>query len=84
MAGWRRRERRAGAGELLAFGKGYEYGLMAPGEVMQAIVLAMPLEDAERDGHLSRGRNGDPVPGRGVPAGVFEKLASRASAAAAA
>ena len=51
---------------------------------MQAIVLAMPLEDAERDGHLSRGRNGDPVPGREVPAGVFEKLASRASAAVAA
>jgi uncharacterized cupin superfamily protein len=70
-----------GPGELLAFGKGYEHGLMEIDEVMQAIVFAMPLEDAQRDGHLNRERNGDPVPGREVPAEVFDELAERAATA---
>jgi quercetin dioxygenase-like cupin family protein len=61
-------------GELLAFGKGYEHGLLDPEEVMGAIVLAMPLEDRERDGHLNRERNGDPVPGREIPDAVFDQL----------
>ncbi len=73
-----------GPGELIAFGKGYEHGLTEPGEVMQAIVLAMPLEDAQRDGHLNRERNGDPVPGREVPVAVFKRLAGRAYATMAA
>jgi mannose-6-phosphate isomerase-like protein (cupin superfamily) len=66
-----------GPGELLAFGKGYEHGLMETGEVMNAIVLAMPLEDQMRDGHLTRERQGDPVPGREVPESVWESLAER-------
>ena len=33
-------------GELLAFGKGYEHGLLHPEDVMQAIVLAMPPQGA--------------------------------------
>ena len=60
--------------ELLAFGKGYEHGLLEPSETMGAIVLAMPLEDRERDGHLNRERNGDPVPGREVPESVWDEL----------
>ncbi|HEX3690138.1 MAG TPA: cupin domain-containing protein [Solirubrobacteraceae bacterium] len=66
-------------GELLCFGKGYEHGLMEIDEVMQAIVLAMPLEDRERDGHLNRERNGDPVPGRDIPDSVFERLRGQAA-----
>jgi quercetin dioxygenase-like cupin family protein len=61
-------------GQLLAFGKGYEHGLLGPEEVMQGIVMAMPLEGRKRDGHLNRERNGDPVPGREVPESVFEQL----------
>jgi quercetin dioxygenase-like cupin family protein len=61
-------------GDLLAFGKGYEHGLLDPEETMQAIVLAMPLEDRKRDGHLSRERHGDPVHGREVPDSVFEGM----------
>jgi mannose-6-phosphate isomerase-like protein (cupin superfamily) len=71
---------RTGPGDLLAFGKGFEHGLLDPEEAMQAIVLAMPLEDAERDGHLSRERNGAPVRGRDVPESVFEALRERAPA----
>jgi mannose-6-phosphate isomerase-like protein (cupin superfamily) len=65
-------------GELLAFGKGYEHGLLDPEEVMQTIVLAMPLEDRRRDGHLNRERNGDPVPGREIPDSVWDELRERA------
>jgi mannose-6-phosphate isomerase-like protein (cupin superfamily) len=61
-------------GQLLAFGKGYEHGLLEPSETMGAIVFAMPLEDRERDGHLNRERNGDPVPGRDVPESVWDEL----------
>ena len=61
-------------GKLLAFGKGYEHGLLEPPETMGALVLAMPLEDRERDGHLNRERNGDPVPGREVPESVWDEL----------
>jgi mannose-6-phosphate isomerase-like protein (cupin superfamily) len=71
-------------GELLCFGKGYEHGLVELDEVMQAIVLAMPLEDGQRDGHLNRERNGDPVPGRDVPDSVFEQLREQAAAVTAA
>lgn len=66
-----------GPGELLAFGKGYEHGLMDIDEVMQAIVMAMPLEDQKRDGHLNRERQGDPVPGREIPESVFADLRAR-------
>ena len=69
---------RTGPGHLLAFGKGFEHGLLDPEEVMQGIVLAMPLEGAMRDGHLNRERNGDPTPGRDVPLGVFDELRQRA------
>jgi quercetin dioxygenase-like cupin family protein len=65
-------------GELLAFGKGYEHGLLDPPEVMQAIVLAMPVEDRQRDGHLNRERNGDPVPDREIPDSVWDELRARA------
>ncbi|HEY2655656.1 MAG TPA: hypothetical protein VGI55_07690 [Solirubrobacteraceae bacterium] len=65
-------------GQLLAFGKGYEHGLLDPEEVMQAIVLAMPLEDRKRDGHLNRERNGDPIPGRTIPESVFKQLREQA------
>lgn len=66
-------------GQLLAFGKGYEHGLLDPTEAMNAIVLAMPLEDRQRDGHLNRERNGDPVPGRDVPESVWDGLREQAA-----
>jgi mannose-6-phosphate isomerase-like protein (cupin superfamily) len=69
-------------GELLAFGKGYEHGLLEPEDVMQGIVLAMPLEDRRRDGHLNRERNGNPVPGREVPDAVWDELREAADEAA--
>ena len=66
-------------GQLLAFGKGYEHGLLDPTEAMNAIVLAMPLEDRQRDGHLNRERNGDPVPGRDIPESVWDGLREQAA-----
>jgi mannose-6-phosphate isomerase-like protein (cupin superfamily) len=65
-------------GELLAFGKGYEHGLLDPEDVMQAIVLAMPPQGRERDGHLNRERDGAPTPDRDIPESVWESLRERA------
>jgi mannose-6-phosphate isomerase-like protein (cupin superfamily) len=61
-------------GELLAFGKGYEHGIEELDEAMQAVVMAMPLEDRKRDGHLNREVHGEPVPGREIPESVFDEL----------
>ena len=65
-------------GRLLAFGKGYEHGVLEPTETLAALVLAMPLEDRRRDGHLLRELHGDPVAGREVPESVWEELRSQA------
>lgn len=65
-------------GQLLAFGKGYEHGVLEPPETLGAVVLAMPLEDRLRDGHLNREMHGDPVPGRDVPDSVWDELRERA------
>jgi mannose-6-phosphate isomerase-like protein (cupin superfamily) len=61
-------------GMLLAAGRGYEHGALAPEEQFQAIVMAMPLEGRMRDGHLNTDRNGAATPGREVPAEVFDAL----------
>ena len=66
-----------GPGTLLAAGAGYEHGALAPEEVMNGIVMAMPLEGQERDGHLNREKNGDPVPKREVPDSVWAELDAR-------
>jgi hypothetical protein len=68
-----------GPGQLLAAGKGFEHGALEPEEVMSAIVLAMPVEDRVRDGHLNRANNGEPVPGREVPESVWEGLRRQAA-----
>ena len=68
-----------GPGDLLAAGMGFEHGALEPEEVMQAIVLATPLEGRERDGHLNRENNGAPTPGREVPDAVWADLDARAS-----
>jgi mannose-6-phosphate isomerase-like protein (cupin superfamily) len=68
-----------GPGQLLAAGKGFEHGALEPEEVMSAIVLAMPVEDRVRDGHLNRANNGEPVPGREVPEAVWEGLRRQAA-----
>jgi hypothetical protein len=63
---------------MLAFGKGYEHGVLEPPETLNAVVIAMPLEDRLRDGHLARDKHGDPVPGREVPESVWDSLRERA------
>lgn len=62
------------SGELLVFGKGYEHGIEELDEAMQAVVMAMPLEDRKRDGHLNREVHGDPSPGREIPESVLDEL----------
>lgn len=70
-------------GMMMAAGKGYEHGVLDPEEQFQAIVLAMPLEDRRRDGHLNRERNGGPTPGREVPDAVWAQLRAASTGAAA-
>lgn len=64
-------------GELLAAGKGIPHGTLDPEEAMNAIVMAMPLEDAKRDGHLNHKNNGEPTIGREVPEKVWDELRAR-------
>jgi mannose-6-phosphate isomerase-like protein (cupin superfamily) len=71
------RKVKMGPGDLLAAGKGFEHGALVPEEVMQGIVMAMPLEDGKRDGHLNRDNQGAPVPGRDVPESVWEEVDAR-------
>lgn len=68
------RKIKVGPGTLLAAGKGYEHGALDVEEVMNGLVIAMPLEDAQRDGHLNRERHGDPTPGREVPDEVWAEI----------
>jgi mannose-6-phosphate isomerase-like protein (cupin superfamily) len=68
-----------GPGTLMAAGKGYEHGALDPEETMNGIVMAMPLEDQERDGHLNRENNGEPVPGREIPDSVWADLDARST-----
>lgn len=66
-----------GPGDLLAAGKGIPHGALAPEEAMNAIVMAMPLEDGERDGHLNHKNQGEPAIGRDVPETHWEELRAR-------
>ncbi|MFC6357097.1 hypothetical protein [Luethyella okanaganae] len=68
-----------GPGELLAAGKGFAHGALDPEEAMNAIVMAMPLEDGKRDGHLNHGNQGEPTPGRDVPESVWDGLRARST-----
>lgn len=67
-------------GMLLAAGMGYEHGATAPEEAFSALVLAMPLEGRQRDGHLNRANDGTPTPNRDVPESVYEQLRTSAAA----
>lgn len=66
-----------GPGDLLAAGKGIPHGALQPEQVMNAIVMAMPLEDAKRDGHLNHQNQGEPSIGRDVPQSVWDDLRLR-------
>lgn len=68
-----------GPGDLLAAGKGIAHGALAPEEAMNAIVMAMPLEDGKRDGHLNHRNQGDPTIGRDVPQHLWDALAARST-----
>lgn len=74
------RKIKVGPGTLLAAGKGYEHGAEEMAEVMNGLVIAMPLEDAKRDGHLNRERQGAPTPGREVPQSVWDEIDAHVAA----
>jgi mannose-6-phosphate isomerase-like protein (cupin superfamily) len=54
-------------GLMLAAGMGFEHGSTAPEEHFEAVVMAMGLSGAKRDGHLNREMHGAPVKNREVP-----------------
>jgi len=64
-------------GDPLAAGKGIPHGALDPEEAMNAIVMAMPLEDAKRDGHLNHKNQGEPTIGRDVPQRMWDALRAR-------
>jgi hypothetical protein len=66
-----------GPGDLLAAGKGIPHGTLAPEETMNGIVMAMPLEDDKRDGHLNHKNQGEPTIGREVPESIWADLRAR-------
>jgi mannose-6-phosphate isomerase-like protein (cupin superfamily) len=66
-----------GPGDLLAAGKGIPHGTLAPEETMNGIVMAMPLEDGKRDGHLNHKNQGEPTIGREVPESIWADLRAR-------
>jgi quercetin dioxygenase-like cupin family protein len=68
-----------GPGDLLAAGKGIPHGALNPEEAMNAVVMAMPLEDAERDGHLNHKNQGEPTIGREVPQHLWDELRERST-----
>lgn len=68
------RKIKVGPGTLMAAGKGYEHGAEEVEEVMNGLVIAMPLEDGKRDGHLNRANQGAPTPGREVPQEVWDEI----------
>ncbi|GAA1466307.1 cupin domain-containing protein [Microbacterium thalassium] len=70
-----------GPGELMAAGKGIPHGTLDTEEVMNGIVMAMPLEDRKRDGHLNHKNQGEPTIGRDVPQQVWDDLAARSTGA---
>lgn len=66
-------------GHLLAAGKGIPHGALDPEEVMNGIVMAMPLDAPARDGHLNHRNQGEPTIGRDVPQKVWDDLAERST-----
>jgi quercetin dioxygenase-like cupin family protein len=74
------RKIKVGPGTLMAAGKGYEHGAENVEETMNGLVIAMPLEDAQRDGHLNRERQGAPTPGREVPQEVWGEIDAHVAA----